>query len=138
VNEYRFSDLAVGMREEFTRTVTPEMLRAFAALSGDTNLLHSSSDEARGRGFRDVVVFGMLTSSFYSALVGVYLPGRWCLLHGIKIDFVAPAFPGDELTVRGEIAHLSEAYRRAEVNATIHDARGTLVSRAKITVGIGA
>ena len=88
------------------------------------------------RWFAQPVAYGMLTSSLYSRLVGMYLPGRYCLLHGIDIDFVSPAFAGDKLSVSGRITYLNQAYRRAEIRAAIHNGRGELISKAKIRIGV--
>jgi acyl-CoA thioesterase FadM len=67
--------------------------------------------------------------------VGVYLPGRFCVLHGIQVDFANPAYVGDQLTVKGEISYLNEAFRRIEVKASI-ETSSQVISRAKIKVGL--
>lgn len=136
MNAYRWSELREGLSEEFEAELTPLMLQDFLRISGDHNPLHADPEFARHAGFRDVVAPGMLVASLYSQLVGVYLPGRYCLLHGIDLDFVKPAFAGDRLRVFGQICHLNQAYRRAELKATIHGTNGELISKAKIRVGL--
>jgi acyl dehydratase len=69
-------------------------------------------------------------------MVGVYLPGRSALLHGIDIDFRSPAFVGDTLTVSAEIVQLNAPYRRANLKASIINQNGMLISSAKIRVGV--
>lgn len=138
MNEYRWRDLAVGQRAEFDVELTREMFAAFAAMSGDENPLHLDEDFARAAGFRDRVAFGLLVSSFYSRLVGMHLPGKWALLHGLDLEFKAPAYAGDTLTVSGEVAFLTEAYHRAELKARIRNQEGTLISKATIRVGLHA
>ena len=135
MNEYRFEDMSLGMTEEFSVTVTPAMTRSFVELSGDVNPLHAEESYAREKGFRDRVVHGMLTSTFYSQLVGVHLPGKYCLLQGIKISFHQPVFIGDRLTVRGEVAQVTEAMRVITVRASITNESGEAVSKAQIQVG---
>jgi 3-hydroxybutyryl-CoA dehydratase len=61
----------------------------------------------------------MLTSSLYSRLVGVYLPGKYALLQGIDLDFSSPCHAGERLHVAGEVVFLNEAYQRFEIKATI-------------------
>ncbi len=136
MNEYRWADLAVGAGARFEAVVSEDAMRRFAELSGDTNPLHLDDEFARGRGFPGRVAFGLLTSSFYSALVGVHLPGRWALLHGLDVELKAPAFVGERLTIAGEIVHLNDAYRRIELKASITNAAGQTVSKAKIRVGL--
>lgn len=136
MNDYRWPDLTIGLGAHFDVAVSEEMMFAFAKLSGDLNPLHLDDQFARLSGFPGVVVFGMLTSSFYSRLVGMYLPGRRALLHEIDIAFPAPVFVHDILTVSGEITFLNDAYQRLELKARIVNQVGTVVSRAKIRAGI--
>lgn len=138
MNHYRFEDLKVGLKHSFTAGVTEEMLDRFRALSGDTNPLHADDAYAAARGFPKKVVFGMLTAAFYSTLVGVYLPGEHALLHEVETRFLAPVFPGDTLTITGEISYLQGAYRQAEIKAFITGPDHRVVSRAKIKVGLNA
>ena len=136
MNDYRWADLSLGLSSRFDVVVDSDMMKAFGAVSGDENPLHCDAEFARKSGFPGVVVFGMLSSSFYSRLVGMYLPGKWALLHGIEIDFKAPVFVGDVLTVTGEIALLNDAYKRLEIKARIVNQAEKPVSRATIRVGV--
>ena len=135
MNEYALADISMGMAEEFTVTVTTEMTTGFVEISRDVNPLHVDENYARDRGFRDRVIHGMLTSTFYSTLVGVYLPGKHCLLQGMKITFHQPVFVGDRLTVRGEVTHVSEAMRVITVRGSITNQDSQTVSKAQIQVG---
>jgi 3-hydroxybutyryl-CoA dehydratase len=135
MNAYRWSELYTGLAHSFEVELTAFMMRQFLELSGDNNPLHLDPAFAASAGFPDVVVYGMLTSTLYSRLVGVYLPGRYCLLQGISLDLSKPAYIGDQLTVKGEIAHLNEAYRRIEIKAVIEKG-SEVISKAKIRVGL--
>jgi 3-hydroxybutyryl-CoA dehydratase len=135
MNTYRWSELHTGLAHSFSVQLTPAMMQDFLHLSGDTNPLHLEPAFAVESGFPDVVAYGMLTSALYSRMVGVYLPGRFCLLQGIQVDFSSPAYVGDWLTVKGEITHLNDAFRRIEIKASIEN--GTqVISKAKIRVGL--
>jgi 3-hydroxybutyryl-CoA dehydratase len=136
MNEYRWADLALGTSARFEAVITEESMRRFAQISGDVNPLHLDDEFARSRGFPARLAFGLLTSSFYSTLVGVYLPGRWALLHGLDIDLKAPAYVGERLTIAGEITHMTDAYRRIDLKASIVNSQGKTVSKATIRVGI--
>lgn len=135
MNEYRWADLHVGMKHEFSAAFTAVDAVAFARISGDVNPLHTDAAYAQSVGFAGPVLFGMLTSSLYSRLVGVYLPGRFALLQGMDIDFNAPCFADDVLSVAGEIVFMSEAFKRFEIKATIRKQDRKLVSKATIRVG---
>lgn len=136
MNECRWTELAVGRTERFEAVITEAAMHRFAELSGDDNPLHVDEVFARSRGFPGRVAFGLLTSSYYSTLVGVYLPGRWALLHGLDVELKAPAFVGDRLTISGEITHLTDAYKRMDIKASIVNGQGKTISKAKIRAGV--
>jgi len=138
MNAYRWDDLRVGLSHELSAAITADMMIAFTTLSGDTNPLHMDPEYATKAGFPGPVVFGLLTSSFYSQLVGVHLPGKYALLQGINVDFVSPAYIGDRLLVSGEITYLNDAYRQIEIKGRITNQENKLVSKAKIRVGLHA
>ena len=82
------------------------------------------------------VVYGMLTSSFYSTLVGVYLPGENCLLQEIKISFNNPLYIDEEIVVAGIVVEKDDTFKRVEIKASIKTIDGKIVSKARIKVGV--
>ncbi len=76
MNEYTLSEIAVGMKASFERTITREMEEMFRKISGDDNPLHWDDEyagQAGGGRFNGHVCYGMLTASLYSAMAGMYL-----------------------------------------------------------------
>jgi len=136
MRDYRLSDISIGLTHSFTVHITEEMMDTFEKLTGDTNPLHTSKDFAALAGFKNRVVYGMLSSSFYSTLVGMYIPGKYALLQGVDVSFTAPVFPGDTLTVFGEITAVYANFRQIEIKAHITNQEGKKISRAKIRSGI--
>ena len=136
MNAFRLSDLSAGMTASFKVSVTSQMMTQFQDLSGDENPLHTDREFALSYGYRDRVAFGMLSAAFYSTLVGMYLPGRYALLQGVDASFIAPVFPGDELTVFGEIFSIHQVFKQIEIRAHITNQIGKKVSKAKIRSGI--
>ena len=100
------------------------------------NPLHTDSEYAKSKGFVDRVVYGMLTSSFYSTLVGVYLPGEYCILQGIEIQFSKPVYVDDTLKISGKVSYINEAYKQIEIKAVVTNQAGKKVSKATIKVGV--
>ena len=136
MNHYTFEELSVGMEESFSVTVTEEMHNKFTELTGDINPMHLSEAYAKEHGYAGKLVYGMLTASFYSTLVGVYLPGEHCVFHEIRSTFNAPVYAGDTLTVHGEIVQIHEDFRRIKIKAYIANQEGTKVSLSTLTVGV--
>ena len=136
MNSYHLADMQIGLSHSFNVTITHEMMDQFCSLSGDINPLHTDTEFAMAHGFSDRVVYGMLTASFYSTLIGVYLPGRYALLQTVHTAFIAPVFSGDTLNIFGEVVSRHEVLRQIEVKAHITNQHGKKVSRAKIWTGI--
>ena len=136
MNEYRRGQISIGLEESFNVGVNKKMMGLFLELSADNNPLHLDNEFARENGFAARVVYGMLTSAFYSRLVGVHLPGRYGLLQGIDVGFTKPVYIGDFLQVQGKVAYINEAYGQIEVKAQIINQNGAKVSTAKIKVGL--
>ncbi len=101
--EIAFEDLSPGVSADISWTAEVEEIEAFAELSGDRNPLHVDEVYAREHGFADRVVHGFLLGAKVSALIGMFLPGRRCLLVEESLNFPNPVYPGDEVTLSGEV-----------------------------------
>jgi 3-hydroxybutyryl-CoA dehydratase len=136
MNQYKFDDLSIGMGEEFKVVIEPSKMVNFLEISNDINPLHLNSKYAKEKGFEDKVVYGLLTASFYSTLVGVYLPGKYCILQGVDVQFLLPVYKNDTLIISGEISYINQAYRQIEIKAKIINQDNKKVSKATIKTGV--
>ncbi len=136
MNAYTFSDIHVDLEESFEVTVTEDMMDKFLSISGDINPLHMDENYAKEKGFKDRVVYGLLSSSFYSTLAGVYLPGKFCILQGADIQFSSPVFIGDTLTISGKVTYINEAYKQLEIKAVIRNQDNKRVSKSTLKTGV--
>ena len=73
------------------------------------------------------VCHGMLLASFFSRLVGMYLPGKNALYFTQNLNFVEPCFIGDIIVVKGEVVDKSEATRMVKLKTTIKNHEGKLL-----------
>ena len=135
MNHYKLSDISIGMKENFTVTVTEDMQNTFCQLTGDVNPMHMTDEYAKDHGFDSKLVYGMLTASFYSTLVGVYLPGENCLFHEVNSCFTSPVYVGDTLTIEGSVSEIDDRFGRIKIKASVRNQDGKKVSRATLVVG---
>ena len=135
MNEYRFSNIEIALEESFEVKIDTSMMDKFLDISNDINPLHVNSNYAKEKGFPGRVVYGLLTSSFYSTLVGVHLPGKHCILQGIDIQFSKPVYIGDALKIFGKVSYINEAYKQIEIRAVITNQNNEKVSKATIKTG---
>lgn len=138
MNEYIFSDIQIGQTESFQEEITVEMENSFREITGDVNPLHRDDSFAVkvGNGkYKAHVSFGMLTASFCSTLAGVYLPGKYSLIHSIdKLSFMKPVFAGDVLTVTGTVKEKNDDLKLICVSVRITNQDEKVVSKAGMKI----
>ena len=104
-----FDYIKVGDNFSFNRTWEDKDIVDFSILSGDKNPLHLDEKYAETTSFKRRIVHGMLVSSLFSTLVGMYLPGKRCLYLKQSISFKKPVFIGDTVTAYGVVLSKSES-----------------------------
>ncbi len=137
MNEYKYNDIEIGLKESFSRKITLSMEDSFRIITGDENPLHKDDEFAKSYSnpFKNHVAFGMLTASFYSTLAGMYIPGKFSLIHSFEdIKFLKPVYAGDFLTITGEVKEKIDALNLIVVKAKITNQNIETVSSAKIKI----
>ena len=137
MREYKFRDIKLGLEESFNVNLSEEMLLLFKKVTGDINPLHNDLDFARSHGQKEKVVYGMLTSSFLSTLAGVYLPGKYSLIHEVKILFKKPVFLSDSpLTINGKVVDINDMFKQFTIDFSIVNKNHEKVVRGLMKVGV--
>ena len=120
----RFAELTLGQTASATIRITPEMIAAFASVTGDHNPVHTDPAYAEAR-FGGIIAHGVLLVGFFSALLATQLPGPGALARELKVRFKAPVRPGDDVDIEVRIVELIPKIRkavlegRARVGATV-------------------
>ena len=122
--EYSFDEIEIGLEHNFEIVINKKLVEDFAKISGDFNPLHMDEQFAKKSEFGKRVCHGMLLSSFFSRLVGMYLPGKNALYFSQNLNFVEPCFIGDKIIVKGEVIDKSEATRMIKIKTTIKNREG--------------
>ncbi|MDR3164302.1 MAG: hypothetical protein LBU13_01880 [Synergistaceae bacterium] len=112
------------------------MQNLFLDLTGDNSPCHVDEKFALEKNFKGKVVYGMLTASFYSTLVGVYLPGKYALFQEAHINFRSPVYIGDALIIKGKITEIDPTLKRIYIKAEIQNQSGRKVSTASLVAGL--
>lgn len=118
-----FADIAVGEAAQFAAVLDEQLIREFAALSGDQNPLHTDAAYAAHTPFKGVVAHGMLAGAFFSRLVGMYLPGLYSVYLSQTLLFHKAIVPGTEVIVSGTVIQKSEATRSVIMDMRVMDVK---------------
>ncbi len=137
MNEYKFEDIKIGMEEQFQVSITDKMVQSFREITGDINPLHNDLEYVKSKGYNQKVIYGMLTSSFLSTLAGVYIPGKYSLIHSVEILFKKPVFiSSSPLTIKGKVTEINDVFKCFTMNVEILNNKNEKVLRGKMKVGV--
>lgn len=128
-----FEDLSVGDSAGMTRTVTNEVIQAFAEVSTDSNPVHLDQAYAEGTMFKGRIAHGMLSGAYVSAVIGMQLPGPGTIYLSQSLRFRRPVRLGDVVDVRVTVQALDPA--RGEVTlSTVCEVAGKRVVEGEAVV----
>jgi len=133
-SEYSFDEIEIGMQKSFKVDISKNMLDVFGRDTGDYNPLHMNEKYASSTSFKKRVCSGMFLSSFFSRLVGMYLPGKHALHISQSLNFVNPCFIGETITVEGKVIDKSPATKIIKLETTITNESGKRVIDGKARV----
>lgn len=122
--EYKFDEIMVGVKTKFTVQINESTINEFARISGDHNPLHMDEQYAVKTQFGKRVCHGMLLASFFSRLIGMYMPGKNALYFSQTLNFQIPCFVGDKVTIEGEVIDKSQSTRIITIKTTAHNQVG--------------
>jgi acyl dehydratase len=132
--EASLKGLAIGQRAETRRTFTVHDLSEYADLTGDTNPVFTDADYARGMGLAGPIIPGGLLAGLFSYLLGTRLPGRGTNYLKQRIEFLAPAYPHQEITARVEINRIRPEKHLVNLDTQCINSVGEVVCRGEALV----
>jgi len=133
-SEYSFDEIELGMQKSFKVDIPKNMLDVFGRDTGDYNPLHMSEEYASSTSFKQRVCSGMFLASFFSRIVGMYLPGKHALHISQSLNFVNPCFIGETITVEGKVIDKSPATKIIKLETTITNESGKRIIDGKAQV----
>jgi acyl dehydratase len=126
--------LSIGDSAEITKTIEQSDIDAFARVTGDHNPVHVDEEFAKTTRFGRRIAHGMLTASLISAVLANKLPGEGSVYLGQTLQFVAPVFPGDEITARVTVKEIREDKPIVKLETICMNQRGEVVISGEATV----
>ena len=128
IAEYTIDEINIGLEKSFDVKITQKMINDFAHLSGDYNPLHMDKNFAQSNNFKTTVCHGMLLASFFSRLVGMYIPGKHSLYFAQSLNFIKPAFVDDIVTISGKVISKSQSTKIITLKMIIKNLENELLT----------
>jgi len=122
-------EFQVGDQFSYRREVTAEVVRQFADLSGDHNRIHIDEEYARGTFFGRRIAHGALLMAFFSKILGMDLPGPGAVYLSQTLEFLGPAYVGEEIEVSLRVDELDADKRILVLGGSVKNAQGEEIAR---------
>lgn len=116
----------VGMKGEFSKTITETDVYNFAGICGDFNAVHVNKIEAGNSIFGKQVAHGILVLSFCSTVIGTIMPGQGTVYLSQDSKFVKPVYIGDTIRAEVTVKQILEK-NRAELVTEVYNQNDELV-----------
>ncbi len=115
----RFDEVTVGDQLAGLEVpLTPTLIIATAIASRDYQEVHHDADLARERGSKDIIMNILTTNGFVGRFITDWA-GPDAIIRSVKVRLGVPNYPGDTMTMTGEVTEL-----RAEGNVAVVAVRG--------------
>ena len=114
-----------------------EVVRRFAAFSGDVNPLHMDAAEARSYGFPQAVAHGAIQVAYLSRMIGMVVPGAGALWTGHSLQWLKPVYVGDEIELQVEVRSWSAGAGLLQLQFYASNTKGEHVMKGEAEVKVG-
>ncbi len=126
--------LSIGQQATRELTVTDEMVRAYAEITGDRNPLHFDAEFAARTRFKRLMAQGGITTGLLHALVAMDMPGAGSVFVRQSWSFPRPVYIGDTIRAQATVKSVRERRNMAELEFTVVNQDGETVLEGQATV----
>jgi 3-hydroxybutyryl-CoA dehydratase len=134
IKEKKYSDIQVGDKGTYSKTIRDEDVRRFAEITGDFNPVHVDEEFARNSLFGGRIAHGFLTGALISTVFGTILPGPNTIYLSQELNFKAPVKIGDTITAECEVLEKKDAKKILKFKTQVKNQAGKVVLDGQATV----
>jgi len=121
------SELKLGDKAYFQKTITETDVYVYAGITGDLNPAHINEEYAKNTFFKGRIAHGMLTAGLISAVLGIKLPGPGTIYLGQELKFTAPVRINDTIKAEVEVIEIIAEKNRIKLKTTCTNQNGEVV-----------
>ena len=101
------------------KMISEDLIRDYARMSGDFNLVHINREFAETSVFKGIVAHGMMTLGFISDMLIAHFGLDWCNSGRLSVRFKLPARPGDVVRTYGRISRDQANQTERKIECTV-------------------
>jgi 3-hydroxybutyryl-CoA dehydratase len=125
-----------GEKFKFSFLVDENVYSGFISVFKDNNPLHTDTDYAVSKGFRERVMHGNILNGFISYFVGEGLPTKDVIIHSQDISFTKPVYLNDKLEFEAEVDEVYESVKVVKFRFNFKNESGKTVAKGNIQIGL--
>ena len=99
----------VGQSWNYEWTLSNKVYQKFLNLSNDYNPMHTNSNYARSKGYKDKIIHGNILSCFISFFIGELLPIKNLVIIGQNIKYENAMYINDSIKLKSIVSKISES-----------------------------
>lgn len=104
----KLKELYVGQSASISRRFSSKDVEIFSTMCMDKNPVHLDAEYAKMSFFGDRIVYGYLTASLFSGVIGSILPGTGSIYLNQNMNFRKPVYHNELVTATCTITHIRE------------------------------
>lgn len=102
----KINELYVGQSASLSRRFSTQEVEAFSTLCMDINPVHLDEEYAKNSIFGERIVYGYLTASLFSGIIGSILPGAGSIYLNQNMNFRKPVYHNELITATCTITNI--------------------------------
>lgn len=123
----KIDELYVGQTASLSRHFTTQEVELFSNLCMDKNPVHLDEEYARNSIFGNRIVYGFLTASLISGIIGTILPGNGSIYLNQNMNFRKPVYHNELVTATCTITHIREDKPIVTLETICRNEKGEIV-----------
>jgi 3-hydroxybutyryl-CoA dehydratase len=128
----KMTELKVGDKGEYSKTITETDVNMFATVTTDINPLHMNEQFAQTTPYKTRLAHGAINAGLISALIGTVMPGSGYLYLSQETKYRRPTYIGETITVKAEVVD-----EKIEGGRTCYDIKTDCYNQAGEAVTFG-
>lgn len=105
------TEINIGTSVSENRTVTLDLVKQYADISGDVNPIHLDEKYAEKSFFGARIAHALFCLGMVSKIIGTVMPGEGSIFLNESIDYYKPVYIGDSITTKITVIEIRESKR---------------------------
>lgn len=125
-----------GQEYKLNFKVDENVHNGFITIFKDNNPLHTNTEYAVSKGFKNRVMHGNILNGFLSYFIGECLPTKDVIIHSQEISFTKPVYLNDVLDFMAQVDEVYESVKVIKFKFSFRNADGKTVAKGNIQIGL--